>query len=248
LTECDWKAFFDGYAARYMQESFTTDTLREADFIVEEMALPPGSRILDMGCGTGRHSVELARRGYRMVGVDLSTGMLNEARKAADAAGVALELIEADATTVRLDEPVDGAICLCEGAFGLLSSRDEGHTHDLAVLASIAYALKPGGKLILTALNGMAKIRNATPEHVADGIFDPMCLREAFTLNYDLNGEARTFRTLERGFVPSELRLMLTVSGFDVQHIYGGTAGNWGRRPPDLDEMEIMAIAVRSSV
>ncbi len=88
MLETDWKAFFDAYAPQYMQESFTTDTVREVDFIVEELALPIGSRILDMGCGTGRHSVELARRGYRIVGVDLSAGMLAEARKAAEAATV----------------------------------------------------------------------------------------------------------------------------------------------------------------
>jgi len=248
MPDCDWKAFFDIYAPRYMQEPFTTDTLREVDFIVEEMALPSGSRILDMGCGTGRHSVELARRGYRMVGVDLSTGMLNEARKAADEAGVTVELIEADATMVRLSEPVDGAICLCEGAFGLLSTGEGQYTHDLDILASIAHALKPGGKLILNALNGMAKVRAATPEQIAEGIFDPMCLREVFPLNYEMDGEQRQFDGHERGFVPSELRLMLTVSGFDVQHIYGGTAGNWGRRPPELDEMELMAVAVRATL
>ncbi|MEW5925287.1 MAG: hypothetical protein AB1746_14995 [Candidatus Zixiibacteriota bacterium] len=61
----DWKDFFNGFAPQYMKESFTHNTLKEVDFLIEELALKPGSRILDVGCGTGRHSVELARRGYK---------------------------------------------------------------------------------------------------------------------------------------------------------------------------------------
>ena len=56
----------------------------------------------------------------------------------------------------------------------------------------------------------------------------------------DLNVQLR-----ERGFVPSELRLMLEVSGFRVEQFFGGTAGSWGRRPIDPDETEIMVIARR---
>ncbi|UCD09486.1 MAG: methyltransferase domain-containing protein, partial [Dehalococcoidales bacterium] len=66
-----WKEYFDSHAPRYMQNPFTYSTLREIDFLVEELALPKGSRILDIGCGTGRHSIELAKRGYIMTGVDI---------------------------------------------------------------------------------------------------------------------------------------------------------------------------------
>ena len=71
-----WEAFFDAHAPVYEENVFTKNTVREADFLVEELAPPPGGRILDVGCGTGRHSIELARRGYSVTGVDLSFGML----------------------------------------------------------------------------------------------------------------------------------------------------------------------------
>ncbi len=245
MAGSEWKAFFDAYADQYMQECFTQNTVAEADFLLEELGLPQGSRVLDVGCGTGRHAVELARRGYRVTGVDLSDGMLHEAERAARKAGVEVEWVQGDATRMRFDAEFDAAICLCEGAFGLIGSGDDPDTHDLAILARMSEALKPGAKLILTALNGMRKIRAATPESMERGRFDPLTLTEACSVTYDVGGRTVTFTGVERGFVPSELRLMLTVSGFDVQAIYGGTAGDWGRRPPDLDEMELMAIATR---
>jgi cyclopropane fatty-acyl-phospholipid synthase-like methyltransferase len=83
-----WEEFFDGHAPVYMDNVFTKDTVREVDFLIDELKLRKGSRILDIGCGTGRHAVELARHGFRITGVGISSGMLEEARKAAAGAGV----------------------------------------------------------------------------------------------------------------------------------------------------------------
>ena len=63
-----WEEFFDGHASSYMDNSFTKNTVAEVDFILEELRLPSASHILDMGCGTGRHAIELASRGYRVTG------------------------------------------------------------------------------------------------------------------------------------------------------------------------------------
>ena len=71
-----WAKFFDGHAPAYMSNPFTRDTIKEVNFLVEELILPPKSLILDIGCGTGRHSIELAGRGYQVTGVDVSLGML----------------------------------------------------------------------------------------------------------------------------------------------------------------------------
>jgi len=65
MTTNDWQDFFDHYAPRYMDESFVKATLAEVDFMIEHLRLAPGMRVLDVGCGTGRHAVELAKRGLR---------------------------------------------------------------------------------------------------------------------------------------------------------------------------------------
>ena len=93
-----WRAFFDGHAPSYMQNVFTRNTRAEVEFLVEELRLTAGARVLDVGCGTGRHAVPLARRGFRMVGIDLSRGMLREAQAVAQQASVAVDWVQADAT------------------------------------------------------------------------------------------------------------------------------------------------------
>src|SRR5512136_1188758 len=100
--KADWERFFDGHAPVYMDNSFTNSTINEVDFLVKELRLKPSATILDVGCGTGRHAIELARRGFAVTGVDLSSGMLAEARKSAKKAKVAVTWVHANAARMRL--------------------------------------------------------------------------------------------------------------------------------------------------
>ena len=93
-----WETFFDAHATVYEDNVFTKNTILEVDFLLEELLLQPGGSILDVGCGTGRHAIELARRGYAVTGLDLSSVMLARAAHAAKAAGVHVDWIHADAT------------------------------------------------------------------------------------------------------------------------------------------------------
>ncbi len=243
LSKTNWQQFFDDYAPVYMNECYVTNTVAEIDFVIEETGITPGARVLDVGCGTGRHSVELAKRGYRVTGVDLSSGMLAEARKTADEAGVEIELVHSNAAEFKSDAVFDAAICLCEGAFCLLGEGDDPCDRDLAILRNIHAALKPGSTFILTALSALRMARRHTPEDVESGIFDPITITDRNTIEYDTPGGKRSFTSRERGYVPTELGFIAGTAGFEVAHIWGGTAGNWGRRPLDLDEMEIMPVA-----
>jgi SAM-dependent methyltransferase len=242
----DWQTFFDNHAGRYMDEPFVTGTLGEVDFLIEQLGLTPEMRILDMGCGTGRHAVELARRGYTVTGVDLSQGMLAEARMAAEQAGVTtVSFVQADATLYTTDRPFDRAYCVCEGSLGLIGTGQDPHTHDRAVLTGLYNALKPDGRMLITVLNAMRHIRAFSDEDVAAGRYEPLTATEVNTMETDGRGEKITVTVRERAYVPPELRLLLEVVGFDVAHIGGGTAGDWGIRPVLLDEYELLAIASR---
>lgn len=242
MNKSGWKDFFDHHAPRYMEESFTTNTLFEVDFLEAELGLAKGARILDVGCGTGRHSLELSRRGYRPTGLDISDGMLREARSICEAEGLEAEFARGDATDFHFDEGFDACICICEGAFGLLSADDDPFTRDQKILDNIFRALKPGGRFILTALNGLRMIRQYTQEDVEAGRFDPLGVVEVYPLAKLFPEAPEGVLIKEKGFLATELQLMMRISGFEVESIYGGTAGAWSRQTVQLDEMELMVI------
>ena len=239
----EWEIFFNGHAPVYLKNAFTKNTLSEVDFLLDELKLPPGSRILDIGCGTGRHAVELARHGYQITGVDISSQMLAEGKKAADQVGVKIDWIQSDATRFTTKGQFDAAICLCEGAFGLLGTGDDPIEHDLNILRRIHSALKPEARLIMTVLNGCRMLRKYSPEDVKEGKFNPTTLSESHTIVTDTPDGKTALPVRERGYIPTELALLLRLAGFRVEHIWGGSAGNWGRRPLELNEMEVMAVA-----
>lgn len=236
-----WQRFFDNHAPDYHDNVFTKNTPAEIEFLLEELRPPAGARILDVACGTGRHAIPLAARGFQVVGIDLSAGMLEQAQAAAAEAGVEIEFRQADATEFTIDEPCDAAICICEGAFGLLASDDDPIEHPLAILRCVAGALKPGSPAIFTVLNGYRMAREFNQVDVTGGNFDPLTLSTISECNTsDVTAECAM---RERGFMPTELRLLFDRAGFSIEHIWGGTAGNWRRGPIDLDEFEVMVVA-----
>jgi len=243
----EWQQFFDAHAPVYMDNIFTKNTVKEVDFLLKELRLPTGSSILDMGCGTGRHSIELAKRGYKVTGVDLSSGMLSEAEKTAKKMRAKVELVQSDATRFRSKKLFDAAICLCEGAFGLLGLTDDPWEHDYAILRNINTSIKPKAKFILTALNGCAMIRRYAQKDVKSGEFDPLTIVETHPMEYETPKGKKSVMLKEKGFVATELSMLFRLAGFEVLHIWGGTAGNWGRRKLDLDEIEIMVIGRKNT-
>jgi 2-polyprenyl-3-methyl-5-hydroxy-6-metoxy-1,4-benzoquinol methylase len=240
-----WQEFFDGHAPDYMQNVFVQNTLAEVEFLIETMGLTPGMRVLDVGCGTGRHSVELARRGYRMTGVDISDGMLAQARKAAGEAGVDVEWLQSDATAFSFAPEFDAALCLCEGAFALIIAGEDPEQHDRLILRNTAAALKPGAPFLMTTLNGYRTIRAVTQAEVESGAFNPATMVRTQTQELDLPSGKQTLTFTERSYTAPQLAMLLESEGFRVENIWGGTAGNWGKRPIDLDEIEMMALSRR---
>jgi len=239
----EWERFFDGHAPVYMDNSFTRNTVQEVDFILAELELPLKSCILDIGCGTGRHAVELVKRGYQITGVDISAGMLAEARKTAKQAKVDVKWVQADAVKFTSAKKFDAAICLCEGAIGLLGTGDDPIEHDLSILRNIHAALKTNARLIMTTLNGCRLIRQYSKEDIESGRFNPDTMVETLSMEYDSLEGKNSALVRERGYVPTELILLFRLAGFVVENIWGGTAGTWGHRQLELDEMEVMIIA-----
>ena len=240
-SENNWSQFFNAYTeGEYEKEVFTQDTAAEVRFLIEELCLPTGSRILDMGCGTGRHTIGMAQAGYQMTGVDISAGMLAEARRAAEAAGVQVEWMQSDALLYQSEARFDAALSLCEGALCLLTPQDDPLERDLIVLRNMSGALKPGGKLIITVLNACRMIRQVSEDDLRSGSFILETLTEPETL--EIPGGNLTVAVNERYYTPPEMMRMLGQVGIQVEQVWGGTAGDWKRQPLRLDEMEIMLV------
>jgi len=239
------ESFFDGHAPVYDENVFTKNTLNEVDFLLEELGLAPGGSVLDVGCGTGRHSIELAKRGYAVTGLDLSSEMLARAAIAAKTAEVHVKRMRSDATSFSFPAQFDAAICLCEGSLGLLGLGDDPIAHPLSILRNISQSLKSQARVVVTVLSAARMLCRHQNEDVARGRFDPLTRVESAECPPREGLPAVAVR--ERGFVATELTLLFSLAGMSVINIWGGTAGNWGRRSLDLDEFEIMIVANKTA-
>lgn len=224
---------------RYLDWGFTKGTLQEVDFLVDLLRLPPGARILDVGCGPGRHSLELARRGYRPLGVDISPGFIEVARQRAAAANLPAEFQVADARQLQLPAEFDAAICLCEGAFGL-AGDEAGHR---AVLDGVRRALRPGAPFVLTVIHALHLARQIDPQQ---GNFDAYTttVRDEETITSPA-GEQRQVAIYTTAFTHRELKLLLGEAGLPLEAAWGCVAGRFARKPLGIDDVEIMALARR---
>jgi ubiquinone/menaquinone biosynthesis C-methylase UbiE len=236
-----WQQFHDLEAPNYDQLCFTQNTAREIEFMLDILNLSPGASILDVGCGTGRHAVELARKGFAVTGIDLSSGMLTQARDKARVAKVEIEWVQADASTFSLDKRFDAVICICEGSFGLLGGANDAIEHPLSILRNISRSLRPGSKALFTMLSAFKMIRERSPEDIEQGRFDPLTMTTS--TDYSPGEGLPAIRLRERAFTPTEITLLFQLAGLSVLNIWGGTAGNWGKRAIELDEYEIMVVA-----
>lgn len=242
----------------YLKFAYTKGTLQEAAFLREALALEPGHLVLDVACGLGRHAVELARDpGARVLGVDLSKGLLRAGRARAKDAGAAVGYVRADARAIPAAGKFDAAYSVCEGAFGLLGDMrpfvdGEGTTEDwdytefvrgsdaehVRLLRSVHDALKPGGLFLLSALHSLC-LRN-------DPHFDPVT-----SVVTDLNevrdprGRKAGFMVPVRCFTAREVTALLDAAGFKVVSIMGGTSGDYGTVPLLVDDAEVLVLAQR---
>lgn len=89
----------------------------ECDFIEKELGYDKSLKIIDIGCGTGRHSIELSRRGYSVTGIDLSESLMARATEKAKQSNLQIDFQRHDARNLPFVNQFDAAIMLCEGAF-----------------------------------------------------------------------------------------------------------------------------------
>lgn len=218
----------------YLRYSFTKGTDQEVGFLLELLRLPSGSRLLDVGCGPGRHTVRLAQAGLAVTGIDVSRRFLEVAAEDARAAGVKPALFEVDARQMPFDNEFDAVISLCQGGFGLMGADDT------VVLRRMMEALKPGGVLVMTAFSALFEARHPRDEAHFDA--DHGIVHERSPIK-DENGVEEPMDMWTGVYTPRELRLLAIGTGLVPEHIWSVTPGDYAKRKPDLEHPELMLVA-----
>jgi ubiquinone/menaquinone biosynthesis C-methylase UbiE len=207
-------------------------TQSQVDFLVEALGVEPGARILDLACGHGRHSLELARRGYRVTGLDLSAPSLEVARQRAGADGLTVEFGECDMRDIPFEDEFDAVVNLFT-AFGYFENEAE----DERVLAAVARALHTGGVFLLDTIHPPWVYRHFDArewdEHDDGTIFlqdrslDLLRGRsEAVWVAVRPDGTRSELRHSVRLYTLADLASMLTRAGLAVERTYGGFDGS----------------------
>lgn len=247
-----YEELFENYALKYENEIFTRGTTGECDFIEKEINFNKNLKILDIGCGTGRHSRELAKRGYNVTGIDLSLSLLNRARELAAEEGLHIDFRNLDARILDFADEFDLVIMLCEGGFSLMETDEMNYS----ILQNAANALKVNGKFIFTTLNGLFPLFHSVKDfldaHTEEGnsrnedqSFDLMTFREhSKTLVEDDLGNKKTLECNERYYVPSEITWLLKSLNFKTINIYGAKLGAFSRNHNlTTEDFEMLVIA-----
>ena len=257
MTDRHWfEDVADHLGPAYLRYSFTMGTDQEVEFLVGVLGLEPGMRVLDVGCGPGRHALALARRGISVLGVDISERFIEVALEVADRENVS-DLVgfeRADARAMvgdpRFDASLgqvagfDAAISLCQGAFGLGGPSDVGDPQNLsadgAVLAGIRSALRPGGRCAVSAFSSYFQVRWLEDTDSFDAAGGVNHEQTELMDDDGVKADAELWTTC---YTPRELRLLGERAGLAVDHVWSVTPGGYDMAPPTIDTHEFLLVA-----
>jgi SAM-dependent methyltransferase len=211
----------------YLRYSFTKGTAQEVAFLVEALGLGQGDRVLDIGCGPGRHAHALRERGIDVVGLDISLDFLRAAGPGSWARADARRL-----PFVR--RSFDAAISICQGGFGLLGGAEDGH-----VVTEMARVVKRGGRIALSAFSAYFAVRYL---EAGDAFDAGTGVNHERAQVRDPQGRVAEFDLWTTCFTPRELRLMASGAGVAVTGLWSVAPGDYAARPPDLDHPEFLLV------
>jgi SAM-dependent methyltransferase len=203
----------------------------EAEVVMRLLGLEPGQRVLDLGCGTGRHSVALVQLGLQVVGLDLSETLLEQGRRTAAEAGVEVTWLQRDMRDLDDLDPFDACVSLYT-AFGFFGDEE-----DQEVLRQVAGALKAGGRLLLDLTNHLGYLRRFPVEvwhETGEAVtrernrYDPLAgvLITRRTAFLKQGGSVELPETRVRAYLPHEVAAMLGRAGFALESMSGALAEN----------------------
>lgn len=223
-----WEDLFNDDFIRTMAKLTDGQIGREVDFIEESLGCEAGAMVLDLACGTGRHAVELASRGYQVVGFDLSLSMLARASDEAQDRKQKINFVQGDMREMTFDETFDG-VYSWNTSFGYFDEEK-----NAAIVAKVHRALKKGGQFLLDVVNRDNIIRQSPSlawyegdgcicmdEMHIDWITSRMKVKRTLMMD---DGRTKEIEYSIRVYSLHELGKLLHDNGFRVAEVSGRTS------------------------
>jgi SAM-dependent methyltransferase len=243
-----WLDFFQSgiYAEGWTWRKDEAQTSREVDAVLETLQPTSGSHILDWCGGWGRHSIELAKRGYKVTLLDFAANHIEMARRIAKETGVTLELIHSDFRNTPHSIQADYAVNMFTAGIGYLTEKD-----DLRALRSLHAALKPGARFLLDTMNLFWLVQNYNPNgwhEIVEGEFRVFESREFDILTnrnrskgilWRKGQEERVYTLDHRVYSGAELASVLNRAGFGVVECFG----DFDRQPLTIKSSRLILVS-----
>ncbi|MBI4363262.1 MAG: class I SAM-dependent methyltransferase [Candidatus Doudnabacteria bacterium] len=225
-----WKTFFGkDYLTLWEKKGAFKNTSREIDFVIKLAGIKKPHKILDLCCGHGRHSIELASRGFKVTGLDYSNYELGLARKQAMQRGLNINFIQADARNFKLNNKFDVILNLFSSAIGYGTDQDS-----QKIINHMAGALKKNGCFVFDIMSATYLLTNYKPKEIiktgrvkalSTRYFDPKTFTNQEKLVVKEENRTRIYRNSLRVFTYPEMKQMLEKSGLKPIKIYGSLMG-----------------------
>ncbi len=208
---------------------YTKEAKKEVDFIINTLELLPKDKVFDLGCGFGRHSIELAKRNFDVTGIDISRSLLKIAKKEAGKAKVKPKFINKDIRKLKFENEFVGVIMMLN-VFGIMSTDQE----DKKILENIYKRLEKGGRIFID-LRNPEKLKKDTlfkPEKV-DSLkvctkcdYYPIQKRVLVERYFYERGKRKSYTVIARVYTRNELKILFEEHGFKIINFYGDFDGN----------------------
>lgn len=227
IKENWYKGFFSKYYLQFLgHKKNSRETKQEVKFICRILGLSKGEKILDLACGSGRHTVELAKRGFNVTGLDFDKQLLGLAKKLAKRNNVILRLIKSDMRIIPYKNEFSAIINMFS-SFGYFSQEKE----NFKVLKAVSSALKKNG-LFLLDLPNKNWLLTKVPKKIWQKVKNNYLLEERFfdkrrkiyfnkIIVITPHKKIKHINTLMRLYDLPEIEKKLNDAGLEVLKVYG---------------------------
>ena len=211
--------YFHFYTHRLNEERTKT----EIRFLIDTLSLNQSHHILDLACGWGRHANRLAKQGYKVLGIDRTSGFLDRAKNEAEQLGVSVDYRNMDMRRIDFRAKFDRVVCLFS-AFGYFEDED-----NQLVMNNISRALRPEGLLCFDILHRDVQIKEQKPymvNHVGEDImidemqFDSVTGRRLYRRTLMRDGRRQDISFFVRLYNVQEICMLLMRAGLFIKKIY----------------------------